>query len=54
MEDYRKDFFSSYRKKSLIKRLKRQLMERTEVVGKMCEYYNGQDIFDKIINKLKI
>ena len=54
LEDYRKDFFSSYRKKSLIKRLKRQLMERTEVVGKMCEYYNGQDIFDKIINKLKI
>ena len=53
LEDYRKDLFSSYRKKSLIKRLKRQLLERTELVGKMFKYYNGKDVFNEIENRLK-
>lgn len=53
LEDYRKDLFSSYRKKSLIKRLKRQLLERTELVGKMSKYYNGKDVFNEIENRLK-
>ena len=53
LEDYRKDFFSAYRKKSLIKRLKRQLVERTEIIGKMLEFFNGKDVFNKIEKRLK-
>ena len=53
LEDYRKDFFSIYRKKSLIKRLRRQLVERTETAGKMLEFFNGKDIFNKIEKRLK-
>ena len=48
LEDYRKDFFSKYRKKSLIKRLKRQLFERTEILGRMSEFYDGKEVFKKI------
>lgn len=52
LEDYRKDFFSIYRKKSLIKRLRRQLVERTETAGKMLEFFNGKDVFNKIEKRL--
>ncbi len=48
LEDYRKDFFSKYRKKSLIKRLKRQLFERTEILGRMSEFYDGKEVLKKI------
>ena len=53
LEDYRKDFFSTYRKKSLIKRLKRQLVERTEITGKMSEFFNGNEVFNEIKKRLK-
>ena len=53
LEDYRKDFFSAYREKSLIKRLRRQLVERTEIIGKMSEFFNGNDVFDEIEKRLK-
>lgn len=53
LEDYRKDFFSVYRNKSLIKRLRRQLLERTEIIGKMSEFFNGNDIFNEIEKRLK-
>ena len=53
LEDYRKDFFSTYRKKSLIKRLKRQLVERTEITGKMSEFFNGNEVFNEIEKRLK-
>ena len=53
LEDYRKDFFSAYRKKSLIKRLKRQLVERTEITGKMSEFFNGNEVFNEIKKRLK-
>lgn len=52
LEDYRKDLFSSFRKKSLIKRLKRQLLERTEILGNMNKFYNGKDIYNKIEKKI--
>ena len=53
LEDYRKDFFSAYRKKSLIKRLKRQLVERTEIIGKMSDFYDGNNVFNEIEKRLK-
>lgn len=53
LEDYRKDFFSTYRKKSLIKRLKRQLVERTEIIGKMSDFYDGNNVFNEIEKRLK-
>ena len=53
LEDYRKDFFSVYRNKSLIKRLRRQLLERTEIIGKMSEFFNGNDVFNEIEKRLK-
>ena len=53
LEDYRKDFFSAYRKKSLIKRLRRQLVERTEIIGKMSDFYDGNNVFNEIEKRLK-
>lgn len=53
LEDYRKDLFSAFRKKSLIKRLRRQLVERTEITGKMSEFYNGNSVFNEIEKRLK-
>lgn len=53
LEDYRKDLFSAFRKKSLIKRLRRQLVERTEITGKMSEFYNGNSVFNEIKKRLK-
>lgn len=53
LEDYRKDFFSAYRRKSVIKRLKRQLIRRTEILGKMSEFFNGNDVFNEIEKRLK-
>ena len=53
LEDYRKDFFSAYREKSLIKRLRRQLVERTEIIGKMSDFYDGNNVFNEIEKRLK-
>lgn len=48
LEDYRKDFFSSCRKKSLLKRLKRFLLNtKTDNLP-----MNGQEIYDKILKKI--
>ena len=52
LEDYRKDFFSTYRKKSLIKRLKRQLVERTEIAEKISDFYDGNNVFNEIEKRL--
>ncbi|MGL5232856.1 MAG: hypothetical protein ACRC7W_05955 [Fusobacteriaceae bacterium] len=49
LEDYRRDFFSNWRRKSLLKRLKRFLLERNyqELV------MSGEDIYEKIIKKIR-
>ena len=51
LEDYRKDVLSKYRKKSLLKRLKRYLFKLTEVYKE--EIYDGELIFNEILKKLK-
>lgn len=53
LEDYRKDFFTKFRKKSVMKRLKRQLLEREEILEKMNEYFNGEKIYYQIENKVR-
>lgn len=49
LEDYRHDFFSGWRKRSLLKRLRRFLLERNYQDLVM----NGEDIYDKIIKKIR-
>ncbi len=53
LEDYRKDFFTKFRKKSIMKRLKRQLLEKEEILEKMNEYFNGEKIYYQIENKVR-
>lgn len=53
LEDYRKDFFTKFRKKSVMKRLKRQLLEKEEILEKMNEYFNGEKIYYQIENKIR-
>ncbi|MDU1910870.1 hypothetical protein [Fusobacterium sp.] len=53
LEDYRKDFFTKFRKKSVMKRLKRQLLEKEEILEKMNEYFNGEKIYHQIENRIR-
>ena len=53
LEDYRKDFLTKFRKKSTMKRLKRQLLEKEEVLTKMNEYFNGEKIYQQIEKELE-
>lgn len=53
LEDYRKDFLTKFRKKSTMKRLKRQLLEKEEVLTKMHEYFNGEKIYQQIEKELE-
>lgn len=53
LEDYRKDFLTKFRKKSTMKRLKRQLLEKEEVLIKMHEYFNGEKIYQQIEKELE-
>lgn len=50
LEDYKKDILSKYRKKSLLKRLKRYLFRLTEIYNEdICD---GKKIFDEILKKI--
>ena len=51
LEDYKKDIFSKYRRKSLLKRLKRYLFRLNEIYNR--EIYDGKKIYNEIENKLK-
>ena len=53
LEDYRKDFFTRFRRKSIMKRLKRQLLEREEILEKRNEYFNGEKIYYQIEKRLE-
>lgn len=53
LEDYRKDFLTKFRKKSTMKRLKRQLLEKEEVLTKMNEYFNGEKMYQQIEKELE-
>lgn len=53
LEDYRKDFFTRFRRKSIMKRLKRQLLEKEEILEKMNEYFNGEKIYHQIEKRLE-
>lgn len=53
LEDYRKDFFTRFRRKSIMKRLKRQLLEKEEILEKMNEYFNGEKIYHQIKKRLE-
>ena len=51
LEDYKKDILSKYRKKSLLKRLKRYLFRLTEIYNE--DIYDGEKIYHTILKKLK-
>lgn len=53
LEDYRKDFFTRFRRKSIMKRLKRQLLEKEKILEKMNEYFNGEKIYHQIEKRLE-
>ena len=53
LEDYRKDFFSKFRRKSLLKRLKRELRKNEKILKNVDEDLNGEKIYLKIEEKLK-
>ncbi|WP_130891122.1 hypothetical protein [Fusobacterium ulcerans] len=53
LEDYRKDFLTKFRKKSTMKRLKRQLLESGEILEKMNEYLNGKETYEKIRERVE-
>ena len=51
LEDYKKDILSKYRKKSLLKRLKRYLFRLADIYNQdICD---GEKIYYKILQKLK-
>ena len=50
LEDYKKDILSKYRRKSLLKRLKRYLFRLTEIYNE--NIYDGEKVFDEILKKI--
>ena len=50
LEDYKKDILSKYRKKSLLKRLKRYLLRVNKMYNK--EICNGEEVYKKILEKI--
>lgn len=53
LEDYRKDFLTKFRRKSIMKRLKRQLLEKEKILEKMNEYFNGEKVYKQIENNIR-
>lgn len=53
LEDYRKDFFSKFRKKEMMKRLKAKLIYMQNIMRNKNENLNGEKIYLKIEEKLK-
>ena len=53
LEDYRKDFLTRFRRKSMMKRLKRELKGREEILNRMNKYFNGERIYCQIENKVR-
>ena len=53
LEDYRKDFLTRFRRKPMMKRLKRELKGREEILNRMNEYFNGEKIYQQIKEKIK-
>ena len=53
LEDYRKDFFSKFRRKSLLKRLKRELISNEKFLKKVDKNLKAEEIYLKIEKKLK-
>lgn len=53
LEDYRKDFLTRFRRKPMMKRLKRELKGREEILNRMNEYFNGEKIYQQIKEKNK-
>ena len=53
LEDYRKDFLTRFRRKPMMKRLKRELKGREEILNRMNEYFNGEKIYWQIKEKIK-
>lgn len=52
LEDYRKDFFSKFRRKSLLKRLKRELRKNEKILKNVDENLRVEDIYKKICNNI--
>lgn len=52
LEDYRKDFLTRFRRKAMMKRLKRELKGREEILNRMNEYFNGEKIYQQIEEKI--
>lgn len=53
LEDYRKDFFSKFRKKEMMRRLKRTLYNTEKNLENRKVKLNGEEIYLKIEEKLK-
>ena len=53
LEDYRKDLFSKFRRKEMLKRLKAKLIYMENIMKNKNENLNGEKIYLKIEEKLK-
>lgn len=53
LEDYRKDFFSKFRRKEMMKRLRAKLIYMQNIIRNKNENLNGEKIYLKIEEKLK-
>ena len=53
LEDYRKDFFSKFRRKSLLKRLKRELRKNEKILKNVDENLKAEEIYLKIEENIK-
>ncbi|WP_462355212.1 BUD32 family EKC/KEOPS complex subunit [Fusobacterium ulcerans] len=52
LEDYRKDFLTRFRRKAMMKRLKRELKGREEILNRMNQYINSEKIYQQIEKKI--
>ena len=53
LEDYRKDFFSKFRRNSLLKRLKRELRKNEKILKNVDENLKAEEIYLKIEENIK-
>lgn len=54
LEDYRKDFFTRFRKKDMMRRLEQKLIYMQNLLNNLNEYVNGERIYKEIEKKLNV
>lgn len=53
LDDYRKDFLTRFRRKPMMRRLKRELKNRENILQGINEYLNGEKVYNQIKENLE-